>query len=117
MPSDRSELADDPIGWNDDEAKWLVGKFALVGVTHVAADGETVTGQDEYYGRIESADRDKGIEMACEGRCAGRKIVLPPDLTAFHRAEPGEYRLKASTEVVNDPDVLAIWSIVEPAGA
>jgi hypothetical protein len=83
----------------------------------VAADGETVTGQDQYHGRIESADAEHGIEMACEGRWSGQKMTLPPDLAAFRRAEPGEYRLKASTDVVIDPDVLASWSIVEPAAA
>ena len=53
--------------------------------------------------------------MVCEGRWSGQKMMLPPDLAAFRRAEPGEYRLKSSTDVVIDPDVLASWSIVEPA--
>jgi hypothetical protein len=44
-------------------------------------------------------------------------MMLPPDLAAFRRAEPGEYRLKSSTDVVIDPDVLGSWSIVEPASA
>ncbi len=113
----RPEPGDDLTVWNEDDANWLVGKYALVGITHVAADGHTVRGQDQYHGRIESADQEKGIEMACEGEWAGQKIVLPPDLAAFCRAEPGAYRLKSSSEVVIDPDVLASWSIVEPAGA
>ncbi len=117
MPSDRSELEDDFGVWNQDDADWLVGKYALIGITHMAADGETVTGQDQYHGRIESADQAKGIEMTCEGRWAGQKMTLPPDLAAFHRAEPGEYKLKASSDVVNDPDVLATWSIVAPGTA
>jgi hypothetical protein len=108
---------DDPSVWNQDDADWLVGKYALIGITHVAADGETVTGQDQYHGRIESADSEKGIEMVCEGRWSGQKMMLPPDLAAFHPAEPGEYRLKSSTDVVIDPDVLGSWSIVEPASA
>ena len=49
---------DDPSVWNQDDADWLVGKYALIGITHVAADGETVTGQDQYHGRIESADSE-----------------------------------------------------------
>jgi hypothetical protein len=113
----RPEPGDDPAVWNEDDANWLVGKYVLVGITHVAADGHTVTGHDQYHGRIESADQEKGIEMACEGEWAGQKIMLPPDLAAFFRAEPGEYRLKSSSDVVIDPDVLASWSIVEPAEA
>lgn len=108
---------DDPTVWDQDDADWLVGKYALVGITHVAADGSTVTGQDQFHGRIESADQQNGFELACEGEWAGQKMTLPPDLAAFQRAEPGEYRLKASKDVVIDPDVLASWSIVEPANA
>ena len=115
MRSARLELEDDPSVWNQDDADWLVGKYVLIGITHLAADGETVTGQDQYHGRIESADSEKGIEMVCAGRWLGQKMMLPPDLAAFRRAEPGEYRLKSSTDVVIDPDVLASWSIVEPA--
>ena len=116
MRSNRPQL-DDPTVWNQDDADWLVGKYALVGIVHVAADGATVTAQDQYHGRIESADQEKGFELACEGEWAGQTMTLPPDLAAFRRAEPGEYRLKSSADVVIDPDVLASWSIVEPATA
>jgi len=47
----------------------------------------------------------------CEVEC------LPPDLRAFRKAEPGEYRLKSSDEVVVDPDYLASWTITRPARA
>jgi hypothetical protein len=111
------EPEDDPHIWNQDEADWLIGKYALVGITQLAADGKTVKSKDQYHGTIQSADQDGGFELACEGKWAGRKMMLPPDLAAFFRAEPGEYRVKASSDVVIDPDVLASWSIVEPASA
>lgn len=112
----RPEPEDDASIWNQDDADWLVGKYALVAIIHLAADGKTVTGHDQYHGRIESADQERGIEMACEGRWTGQKMMLPPDLAAFRRAEPGAYKLKSSAGVVIDPDVLASWSILEPAG-
>ena len=36
--------------WDQDEADWLVGKYALVGVTYLAPDGETVTSKEQYHG-------------------------------------------------------------------
>lgn len=119
MRTDRAapEPEDDPNIWNQDEADWLVGKYALVRVTQLAADGQTVKSKDQYHGIIQSADRDNGIELACEGKWAGQTMMLPPDLAAFFRAEPGAYKLKMSADVVIDPDVLASWSIVEPSPA
>ena len=88
---------DEPSVWNQDDADWLVGKYALIGITHVAADGETVTGQDQYHGRIESADSEKGIEMVCEGRWSGQKMMLPPDLAAF----PPRRAWRVSAQILN----------------
>ena len=42
MPSDRSELEDDSGVWNQDDADWLLGKYALVGITHDAVALELV---------------------------------------------------------------------------
>jgi hypothetical protein len=111
MPS--ADEPDGPPKWDQDDADWLVGKYALVGLTYLAADGETVTGQEQYHGRIVAADRDNGLKIECEGAWAGKTLGLPPVPSSFQLANPGEYRLRATGETVKDPDVLATWSITE----
>jgi hypothetical protein len=112
MPS--TEESDGPPAWDQDEADWLIGKYVLVGITYLASDGETVKSQAQYHGRIVSADPKVGFKIECEGRWAGQTMGLPPVLEAFRPADPGKYRLRATEEVVEDPDVLATWSITEP---
>jgi hypothetical protein len=108
--------ADEPGGppvWDQDEADFLVGKYALVGVTYLASDGKTVTSQVQYHGRVVSADEKNGIKIECEGKWAGQTLGLPPALSAFRFADPAEYKLRSTGETVTNPDVLATWSITE----
>jgi hypothetical protein len=107
-PADES---DGPPPWDQDEADWLVGKYALVGITYLAPDGETVTSQGQYHGKIVSADSNDGFRIECEGKWVGKTLGLPPMLSAFQLADPGEYKLRSTGETVKDPEVLATWSI------
>jgi hypothetical protein len=112
MPPEQEN--DGPQAWDQGEADWLIGKYALVGVTWLAADGETVKTQGQYHGRITTADKQNGIKVESEGVHAGQTMGLPPDLRAFSPADPGEYKLRSTGEIVKDPDVLASWTITEP---
>jgi hypothetical protein len=109
--------ADGPKGpppWDQDEADLLLGKYALVGITYLASDGKTVTSQWQCHGRIVGADEKVGIKIECEGKLwTGETIVLPPVLSAFRFADPGEYKLRSTGETVKNPDVLATWSLTE----
>jgi hypothetical protein len=98
--------------WDQEEADGLVGLLLLVGVTYLAADGETVTSKLQYYGRIVQAD-ETGIKIACEGSRAGQTMTLPPDLRGMQAAKPGQYRLRSTGEVVENPDLTAAWSITD----
>jgi hypothetical protein len=111
MPS--AEEKDGPPEWDQSEADWLVGKTILVGIVFVAADGTTVKSQGRYHGKIVRAECNHGIVIACEGVWSGRTMTLPPYISAFHPADPGEYRLRSTGEVVKNPDVLTTWSITE----
>jgi hypothetical protein len=101
--------------WDDDDADWLIGKYVLVGVTYLASDGETVTSQVQYHGRITKAAQAEGITIACEGTSAEKSLVLPPDLAVFTLARPGEYKLRSTGEVVHNPDMLASWTVTAAA--
>jgi hypothetical protein len=101
--------------WDQDAADWLVGKYALVGITYLAADGQTEKSRVQYHGRIVSAEQDKGFTIACEGKWAGKTMCLPPMPSAFRLAKAGNYSLYSTGEVVEDPDVVVTWTITEPS--
>jgi hypothetical protein len=108
------EQDDGPPPWDQEEADWLVGKYALVGMTWLEPDGKTVKAQGQYHGRIVAADKDKGFKIECEGVWAGKTMGLPPHLQSFRPANPGKYELRSTGEVVNDPDVLSTWTVTAP---
>jgi hypothetical protein len=109
------ETPDGKPTWNQDDGDLLVGQYALVGLTYLAVDGETVTSQVQCHGKITKAD-EHGITIACEGTTwRGQTATLPPDLRAFRPAGPGEYRLRSTGEVVKNPDLLITWTITEPS--
>jgi hypothetical protein len=110
-----SGIPDGPIKWDQDEAEGLVGLLVLVGLTYLASDGNTVTSQSQYYGRILSVDETKGFEIVCEGKWAGKTMTLPPVLQAFHHANPGQYRLRSTVETIENPDLTTTWSITQPS--
>lgn len=97
--------------WDQDDADWLIGKYVLAGITWMAADGQTVTDQSQYHGRVVAVSEKDGVRIACEGQRAGEFMTLPPDLRAFQLADPGEYRLRSTGEVVTNPDVVTSWTM------
>ena len=109
MPPIDRELGGKPE-WNQDDADFLIGKYVLVGITYVAADG-TVTSQGQYHGRVTTAEENVGITIACEGSRAGETCVVPPDPKSFQLARPGRYTLRSTGEVIEDPDMTTSWTI------
>jgi hypothetical protein len=99
-----------PDIWDQDVADRLVGKLVLVGVTRVSND-QQVLGQDQFHGVVVAADRRTGIKLELEGTRTGDEYNLPPQTSVFSRAQRGEYRLRATGEIVVDPDYLATWTI------
>jgi hypothetical protein len=88
----------------------LLGKYVLIGVTRIAADG-TFLERGERHGRIALVDQDAGIRIVLAD---GEVLTLPPNPDAFHDAKPGIYRLRSTGEEVVDPDLTTVWTIREP---
>jgi hypothetical protein len=86
----------------------MMGKVLLVGVTYVDADDEVVE-QLQVAGRVISVDPLVTIE-----RTGAEPFTLPPDRQAFDRGAPGEYHLRATGEVVVDPDFVSTWVVAAP---
>jgi hypothetical protein len=113
MPSDIPD-GSNPPAWDQKDADGLVGQLVLAGITYLAADGKTATSQVQCWGRIVSA-KSEGIAIICEGKTwAGQTMTLPPHLSAFQAAGPGEYRLRSTGETVEDLDLTTSWTITQP---
>jgi hypothetical protein len=114
MPSEVPD-GSSPPAWDQEDAEGLVGQLVLAGITYLAAAGKTVTSQVQCWGRIVSA-KSEGIAIVCEGKTwAGQTMTLPPHLSAFQVASPGEYRLRSTGETVENPDLTTGWTVYTQA--
>jgi hypothetical protein len=100
---------DEAPDFDAERAASLVGKSVLVGLTYVNATGE-VEEQVQFFGHITSFDPT----MVTITRDSGADFTLPPALESFKAAEPGEYRLRGSGQVIVDPDLISTWTISAP---
>ena len=88
----------------------LLGTHVLVGITCLNWAGQ-VSELLQFHGRVVRANREEGIVVV---NAFGEELKLPPDGRAFVPADPGEYRLRSTGEVVVDPDYTATWTITPP---
>jgi hypothetical protein len=117
MTSPRSEESDARSPWDQDEADWLIGKQVVVGITRLAADGKTVKAQSQYHGKIVAADEADGFEIECEGAWAGRRMILPSDLSAFRFLDDGENAPWPRCKGVENLEIVSNWTFVEPSNS
>src|SRR5688572_17071982 len=87
----------------------LLGTDVLVGVTMVDHAGR-VTERRQFLATVVRASVDDGVTLV---DTAGDEHWLPLDREAYEPAEPGEYELRSSGQVVVDPTWLTKW-IVSP---
>ena len=86
----------------------IIGKTILVGITYVSND-ELVLEQIQFFGTVEHADEEDVISIM---KAKGDEVFnLPPDLSSFSIAQPGEYTLKSTGEVIVNPDLLTTWTV------
>ncbi|WP_168076173.1 hypothetical protein [Caulobacter sp. SSI4214] len=105
--------SDGPPAWDESLAAYAPGKYVVIGITYLDAAGEFLE-QTQMHGLIQSADPRDGFAVALEGDRAGEVYWLPPDPRGFQPADPGEYRLRGTGEVIVDPDLLSTWTIYRP---
>jgi hypothetical protein len=109
-----SEDIDERPVWDETIAESVVGKVVLVALTYLESDG-TLIDQEQLFGTVMSADARKGILLSLKGQRAGEQFNLPPDTRSIEIASTGEYRLRATGDVVTDPDYTATFSIAKQA--
>jgi hypothetical protein len=96
---------------NMERARFALGKRILVGLTRQELTGECVE-QRQFVGRVVSVDPVRGLQLELGD---GSHEWLPPDVRPLEEAPRGEYRLRSTGEVVEDPDYLCYW-MVTPSG-
>ena len=99
-----SDQADDRF------AAELVGTDVLAGITTVDRAGK-VLGQWQFHGTVVRASIEHGVIIV---DAQGQEHSLPLDRRAYEPAEPGEYRLRSTGEVVEDPAWLTTWTVHPP---
>lgn len=96
--------------FDEEEAKAIIGKHLLVGVTHLNRHDE-ITHIEQFHGEIIRASRNEGIILRLS---SGEERWVPPDLTHLEPATASHYTLKGTGEVVVDPDFLSTWTVYPP---
>lgn len=97
--------------FDESKARDYVEKTILLCVSYIDHE-EVQTGQMQWVGTITEVSNAKGIVIAL--RNDPTHCALPPDLSALRPAKPGEYRLRATGEVIRDPDFIATSVCQEP---
>ena len=85
------------LDFSDEEARHVIGKRVLVGVTHRTMEDE-VTSLEQFHGVVDRVSRNEGLILRLP---EGDERIIPPDLS----------RLKTTGEVVVDPDFTAMWTV------
>ncbi len=90
----------------------MIGARVVIGVTY---HGVGDVRPEQMFGTIESVDAVTGFKFILDGSRRGEAYRLPPQIDVFKPARPGEYRLKATDEIVIDPDYTTAWTFAKPA--
>ncbi len=106
---------DEEQPWDASLAKTLAGRMVLVGLAYFDVGAKEPFEQQQLFGRVVHADERNGILLLLEGQRSGEQFNLPPDTRSFRAAEPGEYRIRSTGEVVVNPDFTVTFSIQKQA--
>ncbi|MCB0792253.1 MAG: hypothetical protein H6595_12980 [Flavobacteriales bacterium] len=92
--------------WDDFRAM-LRGKVFLVGVDLLSGDGALIE-KYQTAGVVEELTNDGFFLLKRED---GSLFTLPYEPTSIKVADKGEYTLKATNEVIVDPDYMTTWDV------
>ncbi|HVY69500.1 MAG TPA: hypothetical protein VHH73_06195 [Verrucomicrobiae bacterium] len=97
---------------DENKAKDYFGKTVLLGVTYLD-HMEVQTGQMQWFGTITEVSNARGIVIALQNEA--NPCALPPDLSSLRAVKPGQYRLRATSAVITNPNFIATWVSQAPA--
>jgi hypothetical protein len=96
------------LDFTPEQVASVIGKHLLVGLTHRSLDDQVVS-IEQFHGIIDRVNLREGLVLKLYS--SGEERSLPPDLSRLEKADPGQYRLKTTGEVVADPDFTLMWTI------
>jgi hypothetical protein len=94
--------------WDEASAASKIGAYCVIGVTEKR--GEEVVNQYQMHGRIREITRD-GVIFDLEGSRKGQTYNLPADERGFKTARQGNYKFRATGEIVENPDFELSWTV------
>lgn len=86
----------------------VLGKVVLIGVTFLDGDGQLIE-QFQTFGPIVSVDDRRGVVI--ERSDGSGPFGIPPGIENLKPAPPGEYRLRSTGHVVENPDFISTWTV------
>jgi len=92
-------------------AQQYIGKYVLIGLSIYSSEGQLLE-HSQVHGVI-SYVSDKSIVVDLKGAHDGQRKSFPPNIQSLSIAPPGEYTLKETKEVVNNPDLLWTWNVTQ----
>jgi hypothetical protein len=110
MSDEMDPEIDDPSHFSREQAWEIYGKHFLVGETYLDALGGVLE-RRQFHGKVIRVNPREGIVLQLPN---GEERTLPPDFRGIKAADPGEYRLRSSGEVIVDPDYTCSYTITRP---
>jgi hypothetical protein len=100
--------ADGEAVFNEERARFAIGKRVLVGISVLTPDEQDVAERHAFAGTVASVEPGRGIELRLDDRSS---YWLPPDMSALHEAAPAEYVLRDTGQTVVSPDYTTTWTV------
>jgi len=99
----------------------ILGKHILIGIT-LLNENQEIIDKFQFHGIIEYAKKDEMIGVRSNTKIDKYPVIkdenglyiLPPDLNAINTAVNGIYTLHSTGEKVENPDLVASWTITTP---
>ncbi len=91
----------------------LLTKTCVIGVSSFDVQGELMK-QNQYAGQVVKVDAEQGISVQLRHSDAATPVadfILPPNLGAWFKAPPGQYRHAPSGVDLQNPDYLVTWNV------
>lgn len=89
-----------------------IGKHLIIGVTYLDHDDRLLE-QKQFHGIIVRINEREGIVVKLHN--SDEEYKLPPDINTLKDAPEGEYRMRATGEVVVNPDLITMWTLNKPS--
>jgi hypothetical protein len=96
--------------FNEQRARFAIGKRVLVGISVLTADELAVAERHTFAGTVASVEAARGIELRLDDRSS---YWLPPDMSALREAAPAEYVLRDTGQTVVSPDYTTTWTVTQ----